>query len=148
MAKWKKWLKRYLPANIFSTILTVLIALLVFESTGNRIAAAFIASIADFFTYYGFILISDILATRKSLRAKRKNYTFVHFAKNVRNLILEFTVAELLDTLLIRPFFLYWCPLVIGNVTIGLIIGKYLSDIIFYIPTIIAYELRKKHVKD
>jgi len=61
-------------------------------------------------------------------------------------MVIEFGPAEILDSYLIRPLALYLCPLIIGQQIIGLIIGKYLADIIFYLPTITAYELRKKYL--
>ena len=146
--KIKEWLKRYLPANIIATITVLLVSWIVVLLTKNYVLAAFIASISDFIVYYGFILVRDIIQTRKSNSKKKKKYTWISLLKNVRDIILEFSVGEALDTLMIRPFFLYFTPIWIGNYTIGIIIGKYLSDITFYIPTIISYELRKKHLKD
>jgi hypothetical protein len=42
---------------------------------------------------------------------------------------------------------MYIFPIIIGQFSIGILVGKIVADIIFYIPTIIAYELRKKHLK-
>jgi hypothetical protein len=146
--KLKEWLKRYLPANIFATIMVLIVSWIIVLLTKNYILAAFIASIVETITYYSFILVRDVIYARKLSISKNRKYTFVSFLKNVRNLFLEFGVGEVLDTFIVRPFFLYFTPRLVRNYTIGLIIGKYVSDLIFYIPTIISYELRKKHLKD
>tara|TARA_Y100000034_G_scaffold128423_1_gene182962 strand:+ start:509 stop:637 length:129 start_codon:yes stop_codon:yes gene_type:complete len=42
---------------------------------------------------------------------------------------------------------MYLFPVIIGNFAIGLFVGKIVADIVFYIPTIVMYELKKKHLK-
>ena len=148
MSKFKEWLKRYLPANILSTIITLLTVLIVLKLTGNNVLAAFLGSIFESIAYYGFILTRDVIETKKKYSKEKRKYTTKSFLKNIRNLFLEFGLAEIMDTLIIRPFFLYVCPIVLGSVTIGTLVGKYIADILFYIPTIISYEMRKKHLKD
>ena len=97
---------------------------------------------------YGFLSTNEILTSRKKHKKDNKKYNFVSFLKNIRNLILEFGVSEVLDSFLVRPFTMYIFPLLIGNLQLGILVGKLAADVIFYIPTIIAYELRKKHLKD
>ena len=63
-------------------------------------------------------------------------------------MVLEFGTAEFLDSFVIRPFTMYIFPLLTHNLVLGLLVGKFVADIIFYIPTIIAYELRVKFGKD
>jgi hypothetical protein len=70
------------------------------------------------------------------------------FFKTVRNLVVEFGFSEVLDSLFVRPFCMYVFPLLVGNFFVGILVAKVAADIIFYIPTITAYELRKKHMKD
>ena len=41
---------------------------------------------------------------------------------------------------------MYIFPIILGNFAVGIIAGKFAADIVFYIPVIIAYELRKKHL--
>jgi hypothetical protein len=146
--KVKEWLKRYVPANIVATITVLVVSWITIYFTKNYLLAAFLASIFESIVYYGVILVRDIISDVKKLSKKRNKYSFANFAKNIRNMLLEFTVAELLDTFVIRPALLYYSPRIIGNYTIGILVGKYLADIIFYVPTIMAYELRKKHLKE
>lgn len=146
-SKLKEWLKRYLPANLISLILTVVSFKLTFIFTNNLILASFVgAIIGDNIGYYGTIVVRDLIADHKLHKDLNLKYTYKSFLKIVRNLILEFGFSEILDSYLIRPVILYFCSILINNQTFGLIIGKYLADFIFYIPTIFAYELRKKHL--
>ncbi|MFT7616336.1 MAG: hypothetical protein ACI8Y7_001167 [Candidatus Woesearchaeota archaeon] len=66
----------------------------------------------------------------------------------VRNLLVEFGFSETLDSFIVRPFLMWFFQVWFGNVALGLLVGNILADVSFYIPTIISYELRKKHLKD
>lgn len=66
------------------------------------------------------------------------------FFKTIRNLVFEFGFSEALDSFVVRPFCMYIFPILTNNYGVGIIIGKIVADVSFYIPTIIAYELRKK----
>ena len=72
----------------------------------------------------------------------------ISFGKSIRNIFLEFGVAETADTLFVRPAVMYLTISNIGNLQLGVFIGKIIADAIFYIPTVVSYELRKKHLKD
>jgi hypothetical protein len=146
--KVKEWVIRYVPANIFTTLVVLFISWITIVLTNNGILAAFLASICGTISYYAFMLVRDVIISRHSYIQQNKKYNWLSFIKNARNIILEFGIGELLDTLLIGPFFLYIMPIILHNYALGIIVGKYLSDIFFYIPTIISYELRKKHLKD
>ena len=54
-------------------------------------------------------------------------------------------MAELVDTLLVRPGLIYLAAGWAGsNVVAGLLIGKLLADVGFYAVVIPSYELRKR----
>jgi hypothetical protein len=139
MKKIKEWIKRYVPAEIFATIGTILGAGFLYGITQNRIAAVYAGVIGENIGYYGFILICDLKKSKNGASS---------YLKTIRNLILEFGFPEMLDSFLVRPFCLYWFSLWMPNYTIGIFIGKIIADVVFYIPTIIAYELRKKYARD
>ena len=148
MKKINEWIKRYLPAAIASLVLTLLSAELTFYYSQNNIATALIATLAGSITYYGYILIIDVNNTRKECSNKKENYTYVIFLKNIRAMFVEFGIAELIDSLLIRPFLMYYIPVLVGNLAFGIFLAKITADILFYIPTIIAYELSKKKFRN
>jgi hypothetical protein len=136
--KIREWGLRYLPAEIFCLFVAVIASFFIFKTTSNPIATAYFGALSETIAYYSFISI-------KELKGKK---TFISIIKSIRNLFLEFGFSEILDSFVIRPFFMYIMPMIVGNLSVGIILGKIISDVIFYIPTIIMYEFRKKHLKD
>jgi hypothetical protein len=59
----------------------------------------------------------------------------------LRNLFLEFGVAELLDTLVLRPLCMGLGMRPIGS-NLGALVGKLVSDVAFYGPVLTVYEWR------
>ena len=58
----------------------------------------------------------------------------------VRSIAIEFGPAEIIDTILIRPLAYYLAPLMFGNVVVGWIFAKIVSDIGFYTFAVFSYE--------
>jgi len=144
--KIKEWLKRYVPAEIFATIGAILGSWLIFIITGNRILSAYTGTIGENTGFYGFIFIREHIKDFKDSKRKKKKHGAAGFFKTIKNLVLEFGFSEFLDSFIVRPFCMYIFPILIQNYGIGIIVGKIVADVVFYIPTIIAYELRKKYV--
>lgn len=146
--KIKEWRNRYLPAEIIGTIAALSASAIAYLLTENAIITAYAGTWGENIGYYGTITRKDINASKKRHKHENKNYTHISLAKNTRNIILEFGPAELLDSFVTRPFLMYAFQLATGNVLAGIFLGKISADIAFYIPTIAAYELRKKHLRD
>ena len=141
-------MRRYLPADILSTVLSLATAWIIHRTTGDNVLAAFVGSAVASISFYGIIAFSDV---RKSLKHHRNHdikYGFTAYFKDLRNLMVEFGPAEILDVLAVRPFFMYLIPELIGKFLLGVFIGKMIADVIFFVPAIIMYEMRKKHMKD
>ena len=143
-----EWLKRYGLAEVISLTLTVLSSWLTFHFTQNKITTALVGTWIGNIGYFGTILIEDILLAIKQLQAVGKQYSSETFYKNVRALFVEFGIAELFDTLFIRPTLMYYIPIWVGDLSWGVIIAKFVADITFYIPAILSYELSKKKLRD
>jgi hypothetical protein len=146
--KLREWIKRYGLAEIISLTATVFGSWLTFELTKNNITTALIATWIGNIGYFGTILIQDIQLANDQLKANNKEYSVETFYQNVRALFVEFGVAEIFDTFLIRPTLLYYFPLLLGNRTLGVVVAKFAADITFYIPAIISYELSKKKLRN
>lgn len=142
-----EWVRRYLPAEILSTITAVLVALLTNFYSNNLILTAIFSAWSETIVFYAFIISRDIFSSKKQHKAQKRVYAFFSLGKNIRNIIIEFGIAEALDTLFVRPFFMYFFARLSGLLVVGIVMGKLTSDVIFYIPTIIAYELSQKHLK-
>jgi hypothetical protein len=137
--KLQEWLKRYLPPFLVATVFVLLFSNLGRFLELNDIVIAYLGSWGGIISYYLYI------STRELVLEHRKNkITIMSFFKVIRNLIFEFSPAEVLDILLIGPLCLYIFPKLILNFQIAIIIGKLCSDLFFYSTAITFYEIRKK----
>lgn len=143
--KLKEWAFRYGPAEIVGTLCALGGASLGSFLSSNNIVAAFAGTWGENLGYYGTISFRDIRAGKSLLKSKNKSYGIFDLIKNLRNLIFEFGLGEVLDSFVVRPFWLYTMPIVLNNFTLGIIAGKLAADVTFYIPTIVSYELRKRY---
>ena len=135
------------PAEIFATLGAVIGAYVIFLLTQNRILSAYAGAIGDSICFYMVIFIKDTLASAMRHKSNNKKYNILVLAKDTRNILIEFGPAEILDTLVIRPFLMYFFSLYAGNFAVGILLGKISADVVFYFPVVISYELRKKYVK-
>ena len=142
-----EWIKRYAPAEIFATLGAVIGASAVFLLTQNRIASAYAGAIGETICFYLVMLTRDIIAGIVQHKSNNKEYRASSLAKDTRNILIEFGPAEMFDSLVIRPFLMYFFSLYAGNFAVGILLGKISADVVFYFPVVISYELRKKYVK-
>ncbi|WP_051360059.1 hypothetical protein [Adhaeribacter aquaticus] len=142
-AKVKEWLKRYLPAELLSIISTLTAAWLAHHITQNGLTTALAGTWGGNLGYFGYILVADVLATKRMLYEQGRLYSTKTLLKNLRALVLEFGLAEVADSFFIRPFLMFFLPIYFENLTWGVLLAKFIADITFYIPAIISYELSK-----
>jgi hypothetical protein len=126
------WLRRYAPAEVASLIGALVAAQVAWTLSGNGAAAAVAGAWGETTAYYTTMLARELIRTQAGL--------FV----TLRELILEFGVAEALDTLLIRPGLMYAGGQLVADVRLGVLLGKLGADVFFYVPTITAFELRRR----
>lgn len=146
--KIKDWIKRYLPAELFGTLGAIIFPTAISSFTENTLAIAFVGTWGENLGFYGAMIFQEVKEGRAKHKKLHKNYGFISFGKSIRNIFLEFGVAETADSLLIRPAIMYLTVSNIENLPLGILVGKIVADAVFYIPTVISYELRKKHVRD
>ncbi len=138
--KVREWGRRYVPAEILGTILAMAAAGFAFYTTQNSIITAYAGTWGENLGYYSSIIVRDASNARK--RGK------FSIRKIIRNLIIEFGPAETLDSFIVRPFCMFVFPIMLNNLPLGILVGKLAADVVFYIPTIISYETKKKYIKD
>ena len=146
-SKVKEWLWRYGPAEIISIPATLIPAWIAYNATQAPIAAALAGTWGGNIGYFGTILLRDIWQTRKELGRENRKYTWHTFRRNLRALVIEFGIAEVVDSLLVRPLLMYWLPLLLHDLTWGILAAKLVADISFYLPAILFYELSKKRYR-
>src|SRR6476469_2796828 len=113
--------KRYLQAEILSVIATLLCSWFTYQLTGNRVTTALAGTWGGNIVYFGYILISDVIQSFRACRARSIPYSKVMFLKDIRSLLLEFGVAELIDGLIIRPALMFYMPIWFGSLTVGVL---------------------------
>lgn len=74
--KAKVWIKRYLPAEIISIVVTLLSSVLTYRLTKNNLTTALVGT-------FGTILLIDVFITNRDLTLKNKVYTFKTFGLNI-----------------------------------------------------------------
>lgn len=139
-----EWIKRYGPAEICGLIGALIGGIFCQWIFRNSVISALGGTWGENIGYYGAIIIRD-------LDYQRKLHGIIELTsilKIIRNNIIEFGPAEYLDSFLIRPFMMFIFPKFTNNMMMGLILGKLAADMIFYIPTIISYEIRKRLLMD
>ena len=145
-ARWGRkaaeWLRRYLPAEVVATCCALLGGLVV--GLGNPALAALGGTWGENVGYYSTILARDI----RDLRAREGRITGAGVVRSLRNLALEFGGAELLDSFLVRPAAMFALIAATGNLPLGLLLGKFAADLVFYLAAIGAYELRKRYLSE
>ncbi len=129
-ARLRRWLWRYLPAEAAALIAALVAANLVQAVSGNTALAAVAGAWGENGAYYAVMLARELFETQSLWRA-------------ARNLVIEFGPAEALDSLLVRPAAMYAATQLFGDLSLGVIVGKLAADVVFYIPAIAAYELRR-----
>ncbi len=142
--KLKEWWNRYALAEFVSMLGALISATILHIFIKNVIVVAIIVTWLMNFCFYGIIVYRD-LRERKRNRGK---ITFADYLKQARNTVLEFGPAEYIDSFLFRPFCLSLFPFLISNYTLAVFIGTVAADVVYFVPVIIAYELRKKAFKD
>jgi hypothetical protein len=90
------------------------------------------------------ILCSTYKKLYKQNSLSNKKTSSYEIFRLVKNLILELGYPAFLDFLIIRPFCMYWMPILFGNYFFGIIFGKISADLCFYFFTIVNYELMKR----
>lgn len=133
------WLHRYGPPELLGTVAALVGASLVYTASGSELAAAVAANWAEAIGYYGLIIIRDLRAGgRPSSRSA---------VSIIRGLVIEFGPAELLSLTLVRNATLFAGIAFASSLALGIIAGKLVADLLFYLPTILSYELLRRRAR-
>lgn len=127
------WLRRYLPSEALGVAAMLLGALMTHALTGNVVLTALVGSWLETLAYYGVFLV-------RALRTSER-ITFGLVRTTLRNLALEFGPAELLDSLVVRPAAIAAGLALAPHPVLGTLAGKLVADVVFYLPTILSFEL-------
>ena len=133
------WIVRYLPAEIVGTAAMVLAGIAVTAWTHNPALVAIAALIGEIIGFYAVLAVTIYI---EQVQVSSRWRTAM--ARTLLLLIAEFGVAELLDTLLIRPAALMLGVWLIPDPVWGILAGKVLADVVFYAIAAGAFTITVK----
>ena len=141
-AKGAEWLKRYGLAEVAGLCTAIAGSFVARALTGSEIAAAYGGAIGENLGYYGMIVGREVARDRRAAVGLGRGYGLAGAGRTGRNLVLEFGIAEILDSTVLRPLAMGLGVRFFGR-GLCIIVGKLAADVTFYVPVICAYELRR-----
>jgi FHA domain-containing protein len=137
------WIRRYGPSEVAGIVMAFGGSWLLLHASGSIIAAAYGASIGEALGFYGSLVTREMIQEAYFAGARRAPYGMAEMMRTWRGLLLEFGPAELVDTGVIRPLAMALCTGLLGW-GLGIVTGKILADVAFYLPVIWVYERRRR----
>ena len=141
-SNFKEWFNRYKYPEIAAT--SAALASSQFSRIFDSLTTAYLITFAEYFAFYGVILFMAYTKLIESNKSLNKKTPLTEMVLLVKNLVLEFGYPAVLDFFVIRPFCMYWMPILTGNYFAGIILGKITADSFFYSLAIVNYELIKR----
>ena len=145
--KLREWFGGDLPAELLGTLTALAAAWTVHAVSGSLISAAIAGTIGESLGFYGCLAVREVryydALHRDHGRLRRRWLTGT---RTLRDLLIEFGPAELVDSFLTRPLFMYLMASLLQNFTAGIVAGKLAADVIFYGVAISAYELKRRYL--
>ncbi|RKS98597.1 hypothetical protein [Flavobacterium sp. 123] len=141
-SNFKEWFDRYKYAELSAT--TAALTSSQFSRIFDGLTTAYLITFTEYVAFYGVILFIAYKKIVENNKQLNKPTAFKELVLLIRNLILEFGYPAILDFFIIRPFCMYWMPILSGNYFAGILLGKITADSFFYFLAIVNYELIKK----
>lgn len=130
------WLRRYLPAEVVGTAAMLAagaLAAAMTASPGWIAVAALVGEIVGFYAVLAVVILLEQSRVAPSRASAIRRTSLL--------LVAEFGVAEVLDTLLIRPAALMLGVWVLRDPMWGLLVGKIVADVVFYLLAAGAFSV-------
>lgn len=133
------WLRRYLPAEIAGTAALVLAGLAVAGAGVHPVVVTAAAVVGENLGFYGVLAVAVLVEQRGRGRrgARAITATLVLLAA-------EFSAAELLDSLLVRPGAITLALWLAPDPFWALLAGKVAADLVFYAIAAVGYIMTTK----
>lgn len=136
-----EWLRRYGIAECAGILGALIGSAIMRRVTGNTAAAAYGGAWGETIGYAWVIAARDVKSRVGESGHARVPWTWRHSGHLFRDWIAEFGPAGILDTFVTRPLSMGFGMRFFGTVR-GLVVGKLVADVIFYVPVIVTYERR------
>lgn len=131
------WVRRYLPSELAGTCCALLCATVAARVGLDTIWVAVVATWGEGLGFYLPLFGRELAAQRQCVSLPRAAW------RSVRNLAVEFSAAELLDSGLLRPALLAGAMQLVPALPLALIAGKVTADLFFYTLAISGFEVRQ-----
>ncbi len=141
-SKFKEWFDRYKYSELAATSAALIASQ--FSRLFSALTTAYLITFAEYFAFYSVMIYTSYKS--KLRQNNNQKLTIKEIWMLIRNLFLEFGYPAALDFFFIRPFCMYWMPILVGNYFGGIILGKITADCFFYFFSILNYELMKKRL--
>lgn len=139
----RDWIARYGFAELAGIACAFLGSVLVRRLTGNGVAAAYGAAWGESLGYSSVIITRDFLTESRAARAAEQRFGARQASGVIGGLLAEFGPAALLDTFVTRPLVMGLGIRLLG-LGFGIVCGKAVADVLFYLPVIFVYERRTR----
>lgn len=135
------WIKRYLPPELAGTATMLIAGVAVAAAAAPAVVIGLVGTAAE---NVGFYSVAAVTVWRE----QGVNFPDDGLLRRLRRvavlLVLEFGPAELLDTLLVRPLALTLAVHLLPNIGAGLLVGKLVADVVFYVLAATAFRVTEK----
>jgi hypothetical protein len=91
--------------------------------------------------FYGVLAVGVVREQREVITARTPRYAMRVASPAVFLLVAEFGAAELLDTFVWRPILMMSALVLVGEPVWGLLVGKTMADVLFYLVSGLGYRL-------
>lgn len=139
--KVRGWVARYGWSEVLGTVAAVGAATTVHRITQSNLLSAYVGTAAEFVVFYGIIFLRETIRGAHTAGGRGATYGGGEMLRVLHGMMLEFGVAEALDSLLLRPMIMGQGMRLLGPGT-GALVGKLLADVVFYGPVLSIYEWR------
>lgn len=140
LGKLREWTRRYWACELAGWVGETGGAALGYWLTGSLAAAAAVATVTCFVTYYLPAYVNALRWSFPPGPGRMAGRAVTANAVAVRSLTVEFGMGEAVDSLAVRPALIYATPLWLDSLMWGWILGGFLADVVFYVFTIFSYE--------
>jgi hypothetical protein len=138
-----EWLRRYGPAECVGIACALIGSFVVRRATGNAIAAAYAGAWGETIGYSATIAGRDFFAEARTTRGSGRALSIRNAGQVLAALLAEFGPAGVIDTMVTRPLAMGFGARLLGPER-GLVAGKLVADVLFYLPVILMYERRMR----
>ena len=137
------WIRRYGFAELVGTASAIAGSIGARAFTGSEIAAAYGGAVGESLGFYSTMLVREFRAGRRQARAEGRAYSWRDASRASALMAVEFGPAEVADTGVLRPLAIGLGTRWLGHGW-GVVVGKLAADIVFYVPVIVTYEMRRR----